>query len=287
MNTRIILLLVILFGCFEQPARAQNKKAPSRRIARERLRRQAEKKAEAERRHERMSQQSHRDAKKTEPPVERLAGREPWGPSIRQFIADAPPQIKWKGFQHELLKFDAHFNTGLHRSSEHEINHWIERNIAGGSIRHSGFRGVLRELAIVMHLKAEGHTEVNWNRARESVIVPVAGKEIDLGPRVIDVIARKTQSERPTHFEIKNGDLNKVLRKHEIKLLEQKASVEQLVRTCDPAGSISVSREFREMVKDIWLARTDGRHTVWVVNNAPANLGVFLNHYGIEIHLVH
>lgn len=210
-----------------------------------------------------------------------------WGSEIRQFIRESPPESSWKGFREQLLSFDAHIIGLERRPSEQEINKWVERNISGGHFGHSKFRGVLRELSILLLLKAEGHTGLQWNRDAEPARIEIDGKSVDLGTRIIDIIARKPGANHISFFEIKNADLSTTLRKRELQLLERRTSVEELARFCDPQGSISVSREFREMVKDFILIKQDGREVEWIVRTAPPNLGVYLRHYGIALHLQH
>jgi hypothetical protein len=196
---------------------------------------------------------------------------------LEKLLSDDPGAFK--GFRQELVSFSLHFAET--RPTETKVNDWIDRHISGDLARNK-FRGVLREASVFLALKAEGGYErLIWNRQGEPVQVKVDLRTIELGERIVDLIA-VNKSGRVTAIEIKNADLARALRRGELTLLEQRVPVEVLAEHCTNPSS----REFRELVKDIALAKQDGREVVWVVNRSPNRLSQFLEHYNITLYII-
>jgi len=192
-----------------------------------------------------------------------------------------------KGWRNEIFDFARQFEG--RSPSEREVKAWLEANIRGGSIRESSFRGALREVSDVVRLQAEGYREVTWNKQKERVTAELEnGRKVDLGDRIIDIIATRPDGKR-VYLETKNADLTRAFRQPELELLARRTSVESLVRYCEPANEakVNVSREFKELVKDIWLAKSQGRTTEWKANSAPNELSYALRHYHIELQVYH
>lgn len=235
------------------------------------------------RENERQREQVEATRGKAEIPIIKLDRVE----ALRDFITSAPEHFAMKGWRNEIFGYVRHFDGRSH--SEREVTLWMEANIRGGGIRESSFRGALREVSDVVRLQAEGYREVTWNKQKERVTAELEnGRKVDLGERIIDIIATRPDGKR-VYLETKNSDLTRTFRQPELELLAKRASVETLVRYCEPTNDakVNVSREFKELVKDICLAKSQGRAIEWKANAAPDGLGYALRNYGIELHVYH
>jgi hypothetical protein len=256
---------------------------PKRRPVERERRIEFERQEKERRERERQREQAEPNRERTEIPVIRLNRVE----VLRDFIASAPEHSAMKGWSSEIFDFVRHFEG--RSPSEREVKAWMKANVRGGGVRESSFRGALREVSDVVRLQAEGYREVIWNKQKERVIAELErGRKVDLGERIIDIIATRPDGKR-VYLETKNADLTRTFRQPELELLAKRASVETLVRYCEPANEakVNVSREFKEMVKDIWLAKSQGRAIEWKANAAPDGLGYALRNYGIELHVYH
>lgn len=225
-----------------------------------------------------------------------------WDREFREFIESAPATSNMKGWSREIFQFERDWRGRTPTSIE--LQRWMDAEIAvrGGESRvlaQNKFRGALRELSDVCLLRVEHYTNVSWNRRPERVTYALSsGKVVDLGERVIDIVAERPSpgGERPAsgepaqrhriYIETKNADLTRTPYKREVDLLAQRVPVERLVEHCnDP--NMHKSREFVELVKDICLIESHGRTIVWKANVARGGLQHSLRHYGIELTVYH
>jgi len=269
------LILLVSAGLI-QAAEGQK---PARPVERER-RIETERREREQRERERRIEANEPRQERVETSVLRLDRVE----VLRDFIASAPEHREMKGWRNEIMDFAKHFEGKS--ASEREIKEWMEANIRGGTLERNKFKGALREVSDVILLQAEGYREVTWNKQKERVTVDVgAGQKVELSDRIIDIIALRPDGQR-VFIETKNADLTRVPYKREVELLASRTSVQELARYCS-RPDVSVSREFTEMVKDIWLAQSQGRTIEWKANAARNDLGYHLRQYGIELHVYH
>lgn len=215
-----------------------------------------------------------------------------WDEEIRRFIESAPEKAKLKGWEKEIFQFERDFRGRT--PAERELSAWYREHIGAENVRISSFRGALREVSDIVRLRAEGYTDVVWNNRPERITANLADRTtVEFKTdRIVDIIATRPikkddpRSGERVYIETKNADLGKALSARELKLLESNAPVEDLVRHVDRNHT---SRVFNELVRDIWLAKTEGRVTEWKVNSAPGCVNSYLtqNRISIDVQMYH
>lgn len=293
------LVAIVLASLCSSVAEAQQRRPPPRERQRETEAQERKRETEAQERQREIEAQERKRQSEAQARLPQVEAEGPksdvqppevdavkvrWDREIKEYIDSAPERAKLKGWESQIYKFEREFRDRT--PTEKELQAWYREHIGVEPVQVSSFRGALREVSDVVRLRFEGYTEVQWNRERERVdIVLSNGDVVPMKDREIDIIARRPADAaespgRRMYIETKNANLDGRFKQEEVRLLESLAPVENLYRYVQRTEP---SREFSELVRDIWLSKTKQRSYEWRVNSGPGYISRYLIHHRINI----